>query len=60
MLTETRLLLFALFMVSGGCSMAWLPLGPIVLGSLLLAGLIWVRMRRMPAQENEGTDDDVE
>jgi len=42
---ESAILILALALVTLGCSLAWLPLGPTVLGLLLLAGLIWSRLR---------------
>ncbi len=42
---EAIVLLAGLVLVTVGFSMAWLPLGPIVLGSLLLGGLVWTRLR---------------
>lgn len=38
-------LLIGLALITAGCSLAWLPLGPIVLGTLLLGGLTWTRLR---------------
>ncbi|MGD9644431.1 MAG: hypothetical protein AB7U73_01890 [Pirellulales bacterium] len=44
MSVEVGVLLAALALLTLGCSLAWLPLGPIVLGALLLCGLIWTRL----------------
>ena len=42
---ELWILLASLALLAGGFSLAWLPLGPIVLGALLLGGLAWTRLR---------------
>ena len=53
---ETAILLVALSLLTAGFSMAWLPLGPIVLGSLLLCGLVWVRLYFPPAVKPESEE----
>lgn len=50
-LFQLLLLAASLYLLTWGCSMAWKPLGPIVLGSLLLTGVVWVRMRTISTKE---------
>jgi hypothetical protein len=50
-MSENKILISGLALVTGGCSMAYLPLGPIVLGVLLLGMLFWSRLRAVPAPQ---------
>ncbi len=50
---ELSLLAVALLLLTAGFAMAWLPLGPIVLGGLLLTGLIWTRLRTVDKETTE-------
>lgn len=54
---EGAVLVLSLLLLTAGAAMAWMPLGPIVLGTLLLAGLVWTRLRpvvpRNPETEEE-------
>jgi hypothetical protein len=43
---QSFVLLGSLASLGVGFWMAWPPLGPIVIGTLLLAGLIWVRLTK--------------
>lgn len=53
---ESWLLVASLALLTVGFSLAWLPLGPIVLGSLLLGGLVWVRLYFPPVVEPESEE----
>lgn len=56
MSAEAKVAIAALALLTIGCSMAWLPLGPIVLGSLLLGGLVWVRLHSAPPEKKQAEE----
>ena len=41
MLTDNNILIASLTLITLGAGLAWLPLAPLTLGTILLSGLIW-------------------
>lgn len=52
-MSDNKILIASLVMITAGCSMVYLPLGPIVLGALLLVFLFWSRMQPVPKESED-------
>ena len=50
---QNMVLIASLTLITAGCTAIWWPLGPLSLGSLLLAGLVWKGIVERPRKDSE-------